>query len=98
MARPKSMPDFAALIDPSSPLPWKEHQRKKPSISLAAGLIMATESPKMGHMTTSPSPLGKVQHGEDWSENLFYAYALKVYGLVPLPSFYRLLRKPRNSS
>ncbi|KAF2737397.1 hypothetical protein EJ04DRAFT_510291 [Polyplosphaeria fusca] len=78
MARPKSMPDFSALLDASTPLTAREHARKKPSISLAAGLIMnSTESPK----NFSNSPVRMRQDGEgELSENLFYAYAQKVYG------------------
>lgn len=95
MARPKSLPDFAALLDASKPTPWKDHQRKKPSISLAAGLIMATtESPKSTSMPDAPRRKSS-QGPEDWSENLFYAYAQKVYGPVSLPSLtleYRIFR------
>ncbi|PVI02445.1 hypothetical protein DM02DRAFT_522927 [Periconia macrospinosa] len=76
MARPKSMPDFAALLDASKPISWREAPRKKPSISLAAGLIMATESPKNGYMSDMPQRRDS-QGLEDWSDNLFYAYAQK---------------------
>jgi hypothetical protein len=85
MSRPMSMPDFSALLDASTPLhSRRELPRKKPSISLAAGLIMATtESPKS--LYNSPQqPLTKA--GIDWSDSLFYAYAQKVYGPVPHPS------------
>ena len=84
MSRPMSMPDFSALLDASTPLHnRRELPRKKPSISLAAGLIMATESPKSFPNTPQP-PLSKI--APDWSDNLFYAYAQKVYGTVARPS------------
>jgi len=75
MARPKSMPDFQALVDASTPL--NGLTRKKPSISLAAGLIMAADSPRYSPQTLHQTP-GK---NTDYSDNLFYAYAQKV--LVP---------------
>ena len=93
MSRPMSMPDFSALLDASTPLQSRREQpRKKPSISLAAGLIMATtESPRTQPNTPLP-PLSKI--APDWSDNLFYAYAQKVYGTVacpsPFPSWARL--------
>lgn len=73
-----SMPDFSTLLDASAPLhSRREPPRKKPSISLAAGLIMATtDSPKSLPMTPQQQ-LGNM--GPDWSDNLFYAYAQKVY-------------------
>ncbi|CAI6342484.1 unnamed protein product [Periconia digitata] len=82
MARPKSMPDFAALLDSSKTVPWKEHPRKKPSISLAAGLIMATDSPtKNAYAPGVPTRKdSNSNEPQDWSDNLFYAYAQKVYG------------------
>lgn len=83
MARPKSMPDFTALIDAPTPLHGKEFPKKKPSISLAAGLIMASESPRS--IPNTPQHFGQGKNGE-WSENLFYAYAQKVYSPVPHPS------------
>lgn len=93
MARPKSMPDFSALLDASTPLSGKDQPRKKPSISLAAGLIMASESPKS--MPNTPQhPQAKA--GE-WSDNLFYAYAQKVYMPVPLP-FLCLFQKPMRTA
>ncbi|OAL57204.1 hypothetical protein IQ07DRAFT_30302 [Pyrenochaeta sp. DS3sAY3a] len=96
MSRPKSMPDFTVLMDASTPIFEKrihnrrstsperklEHLRKKPSISLAAGLIMNSESPK----TTGPIPSPRKQSrertieeevdGQDDQDGLFYAYAL----------------------
>ncbi|KAF2186367.1 hypothetical protein K469DRAFT_631222, partial [Zopfia rhizophila CBS 207.26] len=76
MARPKSMPDFSYLLasTPSPLLPEKERPRKKPSISLAAGLIMAAESPK-----SIPNTPQRAQqnHKGGYSDNLFYAYAQK---------------------
>jgi hypothetical protein len=80
-----SMPDFSALLDASAPLhSRRELPRKKPSISLAAGLIMATtESPRSQPITPQP-PLSKI--APDWSDNLYYAYAQKVYGPVARPS------------
>ncbi|KAF2249651.1 hypothetical protein BU26DRAFT_454925 [Trematosphaeria pertusa] len=75
MSRPKSMPDFSALLDASTPLPEHERPRKKPSISLAAGLIMASESPRSTPNTPQLRALGR--NGDGWSDNLFYAYAQK---------------------
>ncbi|KAF2008012.1 hypothetical protein P154DRAFT_568835 [Amniculicola lignicola CBS 123094] len=69
MSRPKSMTDFAQLLEVSKPT----FPRKKPSVSLAAGLIMATESPRQH--PSSP----QLMHGksEGTRDNLFYAYAQK---------------------
>ncbi|KAF2677958.1 hypothetical protein K458DRAFT_318196 [Lentithecium fluviatile CBS 122367] len=80
MSRPMSMPDFSALLDASTPLhSRREIPRKKPSISLAAGLIMATtDSPKSLPNTPQQGKVGKI--GEEWSHNLFYAYAGTVDG------------------
>ncbi|KAH7130079.1 hypothetical protein B0J11DRAFT_243742 [Dendryphion nanum] len=94
MSRPKSMSDFTALLDASMPPPMhpydkgKEHPRKKPSISLAAGLIMAsaeTQSPRSfvntssssttTMTTTSQDSNRKETNTVDWSDGLFYAYA-----------------------
>ncbi|KAF2475577.1 uncharacterized protein BDR25DRAFT_254606, partial [Lindgomyces ingoldianus] len=79
MARPKSMPDFSHLLladasTPSPHVPEKERPRKKPSISLAAGLIMASESPR-----SVPNTPQQTQGKNDatCSDNLFYAYAQK---------------------
>ncbi|KAF1849202.1 uncharacterized protein K460DRAFT_330936 [Cucurbitaria berberidis CBS 394.84] len=68
MSRPKSMPDFTALMDASTPLfekrihnrrqtspERKAHPRKNPSISLAAGLIMNAETPKSTGPLSSPT-------------------------------------------
>ena len=103
--RPKSMPDFSALMDASTPLfeskinarrstsPERKspergeraagHSRKKPSMSLAQGLIINGElhppkSPyRQGHSRGSQeSGTDGLDNGE---ESLFYAYALKVY-------------------
>lgn len=82
MSRPKSMPDFSALLDASTPLTTREQPRKKPSISLAAGLIMASESPKS--VPNTPQ-LAQRKSAGDWSDNLFYAYAQKVYTPVSDP-------------
>ncbi|CAO2650236.1 Nn.00g015280.m01.CDS01 [Neocucurbitaria sp. VM-36] len=96
MSRPKSMPDFTALMDASTPLfekrihnrrqtsPGKKaHPRKNPSISLAAGLIMNTESPKSTGPLPSPRKQSRdrmlegAQEDQDERESLFYAYALR---------------------
>ncbi|KAJ4361490.1 hypothetical protein N0V95_001827 [Ascochyta clinopodiicola] len=107
-SRPKSMPDFSALMDASMPLfesktnaprstsPERKsperrspergeraagHSRKKPSMSLAQGLIINGElhPPKSPYRQThsrgsQDSELNGVDNGE---ESLFYAYALK---------------------
>jgi hypothetical protein len=69
MSRPKSMPDFSALLDASTPLfearaqnrrqtspvRGQGYPRKKVSISLAAGLIMnGTDNPKNAGALDSP--------------------------------------------
>ncbi|KAH8711813.1 hypothetical protein GQ44DRAFT_626452 [Phaeosphaeriaceae sp. PMI808] len=68
MSRPKSMPDFSALVDSSTPLfearaqnrrqtspvRGQGHPRKKLSISLAAGLIMNSDGPKGIESLDSP--------------------------------------------
>jgi len=96
MSRPKSMPDFSALMDVSTPLfearaqnrrqtspvRGQGYPRKKLSISLAAGLIMNTDSPK----GTGPpgSPLKQSLDGTKEepldvnADSLFHAYAIKV--------------------
>ena len=86
MARPKSMPDFASLLDASyTPVPpEKERYRKKPSISLAAGLIMASETQSPRSYPHTPQQ-AQQQEQDGWSEGLFYAYAQKVYTPVPPP-------------
>lgn len=92
MARPKSMSDFSALLDASTPIPPSERPRKKPSISLAAGLIMASESPRTiesmsQHLNSNGYPPGGGRGNEGVGNgNLFYAYAQKVYTTVPNPS------------
>lgn len=85
MARPKSMPDFASLLDPSyEPLadrhPEKDRPRKKASISLAAGLIMAAETQSPKSLVASPRRGSKEDANTEAesSEGLFYAYAQKV--------------------
>lgn len=82
MARPKSMTDFQALIDATN---GQGLGRKKPSISLAAGLMMASEGPRSRPGT--PAQAHSHSTMGPWSENLFYAYAQKVYTAVPLPPF-----------
>ncbi|KAF2832714.1 hypothetical protein CC86DRAFT_93258 [Ophiobolus disseminans] len=94
MSRPKSMPDFSALMDASTPLfearaqnrrqtspvRGQGYPRKKLSISLAAGLIMNTDSPKVTGVPGSPrkSLDGMKEEPEDVSEgSLFHAYVLK---------------------
>jgi hypothetical protein len=70
----------------TSPERRAHHMRKKPSISLAAGLMMNTESP-MGtgpqsprkRSQSRPAPVEErsaIEHEE--GANLFYAYALRV--------------------
>lgn len=91
------MPDFTSLMDASttifekrihsrrqtSPERKVEHARKKPSISLAAGLIMNTDSPKVTGPLNSPRKHSRertIEEGQeepDEDETLFYAYALK---------------------
>ncbi|KAF2649256.1 hypothetical protein K491DRAFT_669299 [Lophiostoma macrostomum CBS 122681] len=88
MSRPKSMSDFASLLDASyTPVAFeKDRPRKKPSISLAAGLIMAEmQSPKT--LPHTPQQTQQQQEQDGWSEGLFYAYAQKVYPPVPLPDY-----------
>jgi hypothetical protein len=93
-ARPKSMSDFQSLIDASTPLNALNAQarhRSKPSLSLAAGLMMtttttATESPRNFSRPSTPATAPSATAGGPWSENLFYAYAQKVYTTVPDPS------------
>jgi hypothetical protein len=65
------------------------HMRKMPSVSLAAGLMMNTESP-MASGALSPRKRSQSRPGEDSRQgeesrvgqeeggNLFYAYALRV--------------------
>jgi hypothetical protein len=91
------MPDFSALLDSSTPLFEARAQnrrqtspvrglgypRKKVSISLAAGLIMNTDSPKTTPLSDPPLKQSldgtKEEEEERVSEDaLFYAYALKV--------------------
>ncbi|KAF2119779.1 hypothetical protein BDV96DRAFT_568197 [Lophiotrema nucula] len=82
-SRPKSMSDFAALLDASTPLHHpSERMRKKPSISLAAGLIMNHES-----QNGTPRSLPDTPHllngrmggaGGEGQESLFFAYAQKA--------------------
>jgi hypothetical protein len=104
MSRPKSMPDFTALMDASTPLfearaqnrrqtsPVRGHghPRKKLSISLAAGLIMNTESPKGTGIPGSPrkqSLDGTKEEPQGLSEDsLFHAYALKVGNILRIAS------------
>jgi hypothetical protein len=96
MSRPKSMPDFSVLMDASTPLfearaqnrrqtspvRGQGYPRKKLSISLAAGLIMNTDTPK--HTATIGSEPRQSLDGtpeeepEVSEDNLFHAYAIKV--------------------
>ncbi|ORX93933.1 hypothetical protein BCR34DRAFT_580269 [Clohesyomyces aquaticus] len=88
MARPKSMPDFSHLLFDASGMPIphegreRDHSRprKKPSISLAAGLIMASDSPKS--IPNTPQHTQGAHEG-GYSNTLFYAYAQKVYTACP---------------
>ncbi|KAF2623800.1 hypothetical protein BU25DRAFT_349223 [Macroventuria anomochaeta] len=101
--RPKSMPDFSALMDASMPLfesktnarrstsPERKspergeraagHSRKKPSMSLAQGLIINGElhPPKSPYRQTHSrgSQEGGTNAVDSGEESLFYAYALK---------------------
>ncbi|KAI8931097.1 hypothetical protein NX059_012108 [Plenodomus lindquistii] len=98
MSRPQSMPDFAALLDTSasmfekrihsrrqtSPERKNVHLRKKPSISLAAGLIMNNDGPRSMPPPASPvKPRSRegptLASSDDHQEggDLFYAYALR---------------------
>jgi len=84
MARPKSMSDFSQLLDQHTPLGKGygiERPRKKPSISLATGLIMNQSSegtPRSGPATPRDTNSSPRQDAKGYSENLFYAYAQKV--------------------
>ena len=96
------MPDFSALMDASTPLfearaqnrrqtspvRGQGHPRKKLSISLAAGLIMNTDSPKGIAHPGSPQKQsldGTREEEEVGAEGgLFHAYALKVWTHTPL--------------
>ena len=87
------MPDFSALMDSSTPLfearaqnrrqtspvRGQGYPRKKLSISLAAGLIMNTDSPQntapMGSQSLDST---KEEEAEDSEDNLFHAYAIRV--------------------
>ncbi|KAJ4299342.1 hypothetical protein N0V90_004587 [Kalmusia sp. IMI 367209] len=69
------MTDFQSLIDASTPLNGQGLPRKKPSISLAAGLMMTSESPRS--MPGTPAQMQTTSASGPWSENLFYAYAQK---------------------
>lgn len=98
MSRPHSMPDFAALIDTCAPLlekrihnrrqtsPDRRHLqlRNKPSVSLATGLIMNSDSQRSLPPGSSPlKPRNREEPGlvESKEDNdggsLFYAYALR---------------------
>ena len=109
--RPKSMPDFSALMDASMPLfdsktrarrgtsPERNspergeraagHSRKKPSMSLAQGLIINGElhPPRSPYRQTHSR--GSQDSGTDGvdggGESLFYAYALKVRSTDHVP-------------
>lgn len=97
MSRPKSMSDFTNLFDttytPLAGYAERDRRRKKPSISLAAGLIMngngasETQSPASPRKSTTTSSPQQPNIGNEsgWSEGLFYAYAQKVYTTVPTP-------------
>jgi hypothetical protein len=86
------MSDFASLLDASyHPVsPEKERPRKKPSISLAAGLIMASETQSPRSLPLTPQQTQQQQEQDGWSQGLFYAYAQKVYPPVPLPFLWPL--------
>jgi hypothetical protein len=93
-SRPKSMSDFQSLIDASTPLHalnnGQPRHRSKPSLSLAAGLMMTTattttESPRNFSRPSTPATAPSAPAAGPWSENLFYAYAQKVYTTVPGP-------------
>ncbi|KAL1610706.1 hypothetical protein SLS60_002376 [Paraconiothyrium brasiliense] len=71
------MSDFQSLLDASAPLNGQGLPRKKPSISLAAGLMMTNESPRSYSIPDTPALARPASAGSPWSENLFYAYAQK---------------------
>lgn len=79
-SRPKSMTDFQSLLDASTPVNGQGYQRKKPSISLAQGLMM--DSPRTLSIPDAPPMARPSSANGPWSENLFYAYAQKVYTTV----------------
>lgn len=79
------MSDFQSLLDASTPLNGQGLPRKKPSISLAAGLMMTNESPRPYSLPDTPAMAQSSSASGPWSENLFYAYAQKVYTAVPDP-------------
>ncbi|KAF2707844.1 hypothetical protein K504DRAFT_446940 [Pleomassaria siparia CBS 279.74] len=93
MARPKSMSDFSQLLDQHTPLGkgyGVERPRKKPSISLAAGLIMNADSNTHTPRSIPPTPQIALSPPRSdvggYSENLFYAYAQKS-GVTPSPPY-----------
>lgn len=86
-SRPKSMSDFQSLLDASPSLHGQGPTRKKPSISLAQGLMMTSESPRSYSTTDEPPRARSSSQAGPWSENLFYAYAQKVNIAVPIPRF-----------
>lgn len=81
MSRPKSMSDFASLLDtsyqPLAGISEKQRPRKKGSISLATGLIMASDMQSRRDSVMSPRAVN-VANESGYSEALFYAYAQKV--------------------
>lgn len=83
------MSDFSQLLDLHTPLGkgyGVERPRKKPSISLAAGLIMNsdmnTHTPRSMPPTPQDSRSPPRHDARGYSENLFYAYAQKVRHLL----------------
>jgi len=81
-SRPKSMSDFQSLMDAAPPLNGQGLPRKKPSsLSLAAGLMMTSESPRTYSTPDTPAAQS-ASAGRPWSDNLFFAYAQKVYTTV----------------
>ena len=71
------MSDFQSLLDASAPLNGNGLPRKKPSISLAQGLMMTSESPR-SYSIQDENPMARSSASGPWSDNLFYAYAQKV--------------------
>ncbi len=79
MSRPKSMPDFTALMDASAPIFEKrihtrralsperraEQPRKRQSFSLATGLIMKADLPKNMGPVSSPRKLSQERKPEE---------------------------------
>lgn len=85
------MSDFSSLLDQHTPLGkgyGVERPRKKPSISLAAGLIMNSDTNTPRSMPATPQYANSPPRhdGRGYSENLFYAYAQKS-DFTPSPPY-----------